>query len=90
MVYDGNNRDDPEFAKEVAGSLGAFATAIQWSVDNLAEQLQQKCLLVEHLQSQIHAMEHTIRNRMSQDFEQIRAHDRQQIQQLQANLEELH
>jgi hypothetical protein len=27
---------------------------------------------------------------MSQDFEQIRAHDRQQIQQLQANLEELH
>jgi hypothetical protein len=27
---------------------------------------------------------------MTQDFEQIRAHDRQQIQQLQGNLEELH
>jgi hypothetical protein len=26
MVYDGNNQDDPEFAKEVAGSLGAFST----------------------------------------------------------------
>jgi hypothetical protein len=35
-------------------------------------------------------MEQTIRNRMSQDFEQIRAYDRLQIQQLQANLEELH
>jgi hypothetical protein len=35
-------------------------------------------------------MEQTIRNRMSQYFEQIRAYDRLQIQQLQANLEELH
>jgi hypothetical protein len=26
MIYDGQNREDSEFAKEVAGSLGAFAT----------------------------------------------------------------
>jgi hypothetical protein len=39
MLYDGNDQDDPEFVKEVAGSLGAFSTANQWSVDNLAEQL---------------------------------------------------
>jgi hypothetical protein len=45
---------------------------------------------VEKLQSQIHAMEHTIRRRMSQDFEHIRVKDQQQIQQLQANLDELH
>jgi hypothetical protein len=37
MVYDGNNQDAPEFAKEVTGSLGAFSTTNQWSVDNLAE-----------------------------------------------------
>jgi hypothetical protein len=79
-----------EFTKEVAGSLGAFATANQWSVENLAEQLRHKSLLVGQLQDQILAMEQTVRNKMSQDFEQIRAHDRQQIQQLQANLEELH
>jgi hypothetical protein len=24
LVYDGNDHDGPEFAKEVAGSLGAF------------------------------------------------------------------
>jgi hypothetical protein len=29
MVYDGHNRDDTEFAKEVAGSLGTFSTANQ-------------------------------------------------------------
>jgi DNA anti-recombination protein RmuC len=90
MLYDGNDRDDSEFAKEVAGSLGAFATANQWSVENLAEQLRHKILLVGQLQDQILTMEQTVRNKMSQDFEQIRAHDRHQIQQLQANLEELH
>jgi hypothetical protein len=42
MVYDRNDRDDLEFAKEFAGSLGSFATANQWSVENLAEQLEQK------------------------------------------------
>ena len=39
MVYDGNDQDDTEFTKEVAGSLGSFATANQWSMDNLVEQL---------------------------------------------------
>jgi hypothetical protein len=34
MVYDGQNRDDIEFAKEVVVSLGAFATSNQWSVEN--------------------------------------------------------
>ena len=41
MVYDGNDRDDTEFTKEVAGSLSAFATTNQWL---------KKCLLVEQLQ----------------------------------------
>jgi hypothetical protein len=39
MVYDGNDRDDTEFAKEVVGSLDAFSTSNQWFVDNLAQQL---------------------------------------------------
>jgi hypothetical protein len=56
MVYDGQNRDDTEFAKEVAGSLGAFATANQWSVENLAEATKTEVLLVEKLQNQIHTM----------------------------------
>jgi hypothetical protein len=39
LVYDGQDQHGPEFEKEVAGSLGAFATANQWLVDNLTEQL---------------------------------------------------
>ena len=89
-MYDGKYHDGPEFAKEVAGSLGTFTTANQWPVDNLTEQLRQKCLLVERLQNEIYDIEKTTRNRMNRDFEKIRASDRQQIKQLQDNLELLH
>ena len=57
MLYDRNNRDDSEFVKEVAGSLGAFATANQWSVENLAEKLRRKILLVGKLQDQMLTIE---------------------------------
>jgi len=80
LVYDRNDQDGPVFAKRVVGSLGDFATANQWSVDNLTEQLQQKCILVEHLQNHICTVDQTTRDRMSQDFKQIMAYDRHQIQ----------
>jgi ABC-type phosphate transport system auxiliary subunit len=73
----------------MAGSLGAFATTNQWSVENLAEQLKQRNLLVGKLQDQIMTMEQDVKNKMNKDFEQIRAYDKHQIQQLQANLDEL-
>jgi hypothetical protein len=61
MVYDVNNQDVPEFTKEVVGSLDDFSIDNQWFMENLAEQLRQKCILVEHLQSQIQVMEWTIK-----------------------------
>jgi hypothetical protein len=65
LVYDVNDHDGPEFAKEFAGSLGTFTTANQWSMENLTEQLRQKCLLVGHLQNQIYTIEQTVRKRMN-------------------------
>jgi hypothetical protein len=82
MLYDGNDRDDTEFAKEVAGSLGAFSTTNQWSVDNLARTTVTEVSIGRTVaKDQIyHGTDY--KEQMSQDFEQIRAHDRQQIQQL--------
>jgi hypothetical protein len=51
LVYDGKDDDGPKFAKEVVGSLGDFSTYNQWSMENLTEQLQQKCLSVEQLEN---------------------------------------
>jgi hypothetical protein len=53
MVYDGQGQSDPEFAKQVADSLGAFATTNLWSVDKLREKLDQKNLLIEQLQNDL-------------------------------------
>jgi len=79
MVYDRNDHDGPEFAKEVAGLLGDFSTSNQQSVENLTKQLWKKFLFVENFQNQIHTTEETIRSRMNQDFEKVRASDRKQI-----------
>jgi hypothetical protein len=47
-------------------------------------------MLVEQLQKHIYTVEQSVQAIVSQDFEQIRATDRQQIQQLRANLDEPH
>jgi hypothetical protein len=37
MIYYGHGKSDPKFEKEVADSLGDFATTNQWSVDNITK-----------------------------------------------------
>jgi hypothetical protein len=41
MIFDGHGQSDPEFAKQVVDSLGAFTTKNLWSVDNLREKIEQ-------------------------------------------------
>jgi hypothetical protein len=53
MIFDGQGQSDPEFAKQVADSLGAFATTNLWSVDNLREKIDQKNILIEQLQNDL-------------------------------------
>jgi len=75
---------------EVVGSLGDFSTTNQYLVGNLKEQLKQKDLLAIQLQYELKTMQHSVRDEMNRGFELIRAHDRQEIQQLKINLDEIH
>ena len=72
------------------GSLGAFATSNQCSVENLADQLKQKNMLIRQLQDKMTTMERDVRNKMNKEFEEVIADVRHQIQQWKANLDELH
>jgi ABC-type phosphate transport system auxiliary subunit len=90
VLYDGQALEEAKFSMEVAGTLGAFATENQCSVGNLTEQLKKKDMLVKQLQNQINTMEQSVRNEMNKGFEQIRAYDRQEIQQLKISLDEMH
>jgi predicted RNase H-like nuclease (RuvC/YqgF family) len=82
--------EEEDFATEVAGSLGDFATTNQFSVENLKERLKQKDLMISQLQNQIQTMEKNVRSEINKGFEQARASDRQEIQQLKSSLNEMH
>jgi hypothetical protein len=89
MIFDGQGLEDSELTKEMVGSLGTFATTNQWSVENLAEQLKQRNLLISQLQNQIRTIENNIRSEVNKGLEQARANDKQEIQQLKSSLEEM-
>jgi hypothetical protein len=90
LLLDGQALEEAKFTTEVAGSLGAFATINQYSVGNLKEQLKQKNLLVIQLKNQFNTVEQNVISEMNMIFEQIRACDRQEIQQLKFSLNEMH
>jgi hypothetical protein len=89
MIFDGHDLDDSNLAKEMAGSLGAFATTNQWSVENMVEKLKQKEILIGQLQNQIRTVEKNIRSKVNKGLEHDRASDRQEIQQLKSSLNEM-
>jgi len=82
MIYGGQGQNDPDFAKGVVDSLGAFVTSNQWLVHILTKQLQKKSLLVEHLQNDMQHIKHTSISKMNFDMEQIRLGYQQHMKQL--------
>jgi hypothetical protein len=53
VLLDGHALEEEDFATDVAGSLGSFATTNQYSVGNLKEKLKQKYMLVSQLQEKL-------------------------------------
>jgi hypothetical protein len=76
VLIDGEALEEVDFAKEVAGSLGDFATTNQFSIGNLKERLKKKELLISQLQHQMKTIEKDVRSDINKGFEKIRARDR--------------
>jgi hypothetical protein len=90
MIFDGQGLEESELTKEMVGSLGAFATTNQWSVENPTEQLKQRNLLISQLQNQIRTTEKNVKDKVNKGIEQARASDKQEIQLLKSSLDEMH
>jgi hypothetical protein len=90
VLLDGQNLEEEDFATEVAGSLGDFATTNLFSVDNLKEKLKQKNQMISQLQNQIRTTEKNVRDEVNKGLEQARASDKQEIQLLKSSLDEMH
>jgi len=64
-----------EFATRIAGTLGAFAIANQYSIRSVKEQLQRKNRLIRTLEAKIATIEDTIRDQVNIGLELVRAAD---------------
>jgi hypothetical protein len=87
VLLDGQNVEEEDFSTEVVGSLGDFAKANLFSVDNMKEKLKQKNQVIIQLQNQIRTIEKNVKDEVNKGLEHARASDKKEIQLLKFSLE---
>jgi hypothetical protein len=75
IMTDGKAVKEEEFADEIAGTLGVYATANQYSVGTLKAQLKRKNLLISKLEAKVVAAEANAKDEVSKSLEQARIAD---------------
>jgi hypothetical protein len=88
ILADGKAMKKGEFATHIAGMLGIFATANQYSARSLKEQLTWKNLLIRTLEAKLATAEATVRDQVNTGLELVRAADQKEIEQLKSDLEQ--
>jgi hypothetical protein len=89
ILTEGKAVEEEEFTDEIAGTLGAYATANQYSVGTLKAQLKWKNLLIGKLEAKVATTEANARDEMRKSLEQARIADLQEIEKLRSDLEQV-
>jgi hypothetical protein len=87
VMTDGRNKKRDEFATEIAGTLGAYTTANQFSVAALKNQLKAKNRLIKTLEAQIASAAEDAKSQASGAIELSQLADRKEIEFLKTKLE---
>jgi chromosome segregation ATPase len=88
IIIDGKKLKEGEFTTELAGTMGAIASANMYSVGNLTTMLEQKDQEIMQLQDRLKENERIIGWGIQKGLEQARLKDIQEIQKLNKNLDE--
>jgi hypothetical protein len=88
IIIDGKKLNEGEFATELAGTMGAIASANMYSVGNLITMIEQKDREITQLQDRLKESEKMIGWGIQKGLEQARLKDIQDIQKLNENLTE--
>jgi hypothetical protein len=88
IIIDGKKLQDSAFATELAGSMGAIASANMYSVETLINTIKQKNQEITQLQGNLKENEKIIGWGIKKGLEQARLKDFQEIQKLNENLTE--
>jgi hypothetical protein len=86
-MTDGRNKKRDEFATEIAGTLGAYATSNQVSVAALKNQLKAKNWLIKTLEARIASATEDAKTQVSGAIELSQLADRKEIEVLKTKLE---
>jgi hypothetical protein len=76
ILTDNKGLEEEDFADEIVGTLGAYATTNQYSVGTLRSRLKQKDRLINELQIHLSESETNSRNEAYKELEQAREVDR--------------
>jgi len=88
VMIDGMNKRKYAFATEIAGTLGAYATANQFSVAALKNQLKAKNRLIKTLETQIASTAEDAKRKTSGAIELAQLADKKEIEVLKTKLEQ--
>ena len=86
-MIDGKAMKEEKFAEEIAGTLGAYAIANQYSVRTLTAQLKRKNLLISKLEAKVATVEANVRDEVSNILKEARTTDLCEIEKLRSDLE---
>jgi hypothetical protein len=88
VMTDGKNKKNEQFATEIAGTLGAYASANQFSVGLLKNQLKRKNRLIRTLEARLASTAENAKGQVSVEIEQARLADKNEIEVLKTKLEQ--
>jgi hypothetical protein len=88
VMTDGKNKKSEEFATEIAGTLGAYASANQFSVGMLKNQLKRKNRLIKTLEARVASAAESAKSQASGEIELARLADQKEIEVLKTKLEQ--
>ena len=87
VITDGKDKKNEKFATEIAGTLGAYASANQFSVGLLKNQLKRKNCLIQTLEARLATAIEIVKDQASVGIEQARLADKNEIELLKTKLE---
>jgi hypothetical protein len=90
VMTDGKNKKNEQFAMEIAGTLGAYASVNQFSVGLLKNQLKRKNRLIKTLEARVASAIENAKGQVSGEIELARIADQNEIEVLKAKLEQAH
>jgi predicted nucleic acid-binding Zn-ribbon protein len=87
-MTDGKNKKSDEFATEIAGMLGAYASANQFSVAMLKNHLKRKNRLIKTLEARVASAVEDAKSQASGAVELAQLADKKEIEVLKTKLEQ--